>query len=113
MSFIDYFSDLMQETITIERLTNVSDAMGGQTATASTVTTFSGGIWQNTEIETIREGRRTEVSTHTIAAPPTTGVLSILPSDIAVIGSDRYTINRVNDIIQQGEAVTIEAQLIE
>lgn len=112
MKYTDYFDDEFVKTIVVVRKTLVSDGMGGQTVTESTVVTFTGALWQNSANEVLASDRLGDVSTHTIAATPS-DVSSVLASDVAVVDGKEYKITRVDDVLNLDDIAYMEAFLTE
>lgn len=106
MAFIDNFD--LNTTATIKRITYVSDGMGGNIQTTSTVEKITCAFWQTGSYEKFHGDRVHNPGSYTLVCNPSTKYLA---SDKVIIRSSTYTINQPDNVLDNNDVMIIGCEL--
>jgi hypothetical protein len=108
MAWIDNFD--LNFTASIYSRTWTPNGMGGGSYTEALRATISCAIWQNSANEQFIADRLKDKSTHTLACAPNSNFAA---DDIIKVGGITYKITRPNDILGEGDLMTIGLELVQ
>jgi hypothetical protein len=106
MGFIDHFD--LKTTAYVKRIAYVSDGMGGNTQTTSTVDIIKCAFWLTGSYEKYISDRTHNPGTYTLVCAPSTKYLA---SDKVIIRNSTYTINQPDNVLQNDDVMVIGLEL--
>lgn len=106
MSWLDNFN--LNTVAYIKRVIYVSDGMGGNTKTTSTVDTIKCAFWQTGSYEKFKSDRTHNPGSYTLVCKPSTKYLA---SDKVIIKNSTYTMNQPDNIMYNDDVMLIGCEL--
>lgn len=106
MAFIDNFD--LNTTASIKRITYVSDGMGGQTKTTSTVETIECAFWMTGSNERYVSDRTHNPGSYTLVCSPSTKYLA---SDKVIVKGSTYMMSQPDNILDMDDVMVIYCEL--